>query len=136
MPTLNELMRSSAQQTSKQTGFTLNELQSMTATGNMGQTWAREDINADAVDVSNYMQRAADRIQEYQQARSDIGENRLTANEQIAIVDAYRQMAGLQPEGYYLTKEGAAVPRDRFAEIRRKRTEDDTWANFKANLSF
>ncbi len=101
----------------------------------MGQTWAREDINAGNVDVSNYMQRAATRIQQYQQARSDIGEDRLTANEQVAIVDAYRQMAGLQPEGYYMTAEGAAVPKDKFAEIRRKRTEDDTWANFTANLS-
>lgn len=101
----------------------------------MGQTWTREDINTGRVDISNYMHRAAARIQEYQQARQDLGEDRLTANEQVAIVDAYRQMAGLQPEGFYLTAEGAAVPKDRFAEIRRKRTEDDAWANFKSNLS-
>jgi hypothetical protein len=105
------------------------------AATNTGQTWVQEDINTDNVNVTNYMQRAAARIQQYQQARSDIGEDRLTANEQVAIVDAYRQTAGLQPEGYYMTKEGAAVPRDRFAEIRRKRTEDDVWANFTANLS-
>ncbi len=106
----------------------------LTNTG-MGQTWVQEDINAGNVDISNYMQRAATRIQEYQQARSDLGQDRLTSNEQIAIVDAFRQNAGLQPEGYYLTKDGAAIPKDIFAEIRRKTTEDDIWANFKANLS-
>ena len=135
MPTLNELIQLSEQQTRKRTGFTLSELQSMTTAGDMGKTWVREDINNRDVDISNYMQRASNRIQSYQQARSDIGEDRLTANEQVAIVDAYRQIAGLQPEGYYMTKEGAAVPRDRFAEIRRKRTEDDAWENFKSNMS-
>ncbi len=115
---------------------TLDEITgSIASAAGMGQTWVREDINAGDVDISNYMHRAAARIQQYQQARSDIGEDRLTANEQVAIVDAYRQMAGLQPEGYYRTAEGAAVPKDRFAEIRRKRTEDDTWANFTSNLS-
>lgn len=115
---------------------TLDEITGgIASAANMGQTWAREDINTGGVDVTNYMQRAADRIQQYQQARSDLGADRLTANEQVAIVDAFRQTAGLQPQGYYLTKEGAAVPRDRFAEIRRKRTEDDSWENFKANVS-
>jgi len=115
---------------------TLDEINGGIASAtNMGQTWAQEGINTGAIDVTNYMQRAADKIQQYQLARDDMGKNRLTANEQLAIVDAYRQTAGLQPEGYYLTKEGAAVPRDRFAELRRKRTEDDAWANFKANIS-
>ena len=115
---------------------TLDEITgNIASAANMGQTWVREDINNRDVDISNYMRRASDRIQSYQQARSDIGEDRLTANEQVAIVDAYRQIAGLQPEGYYLTKEGAAIPEDKFAEIRRKRTEDDAWENFKSNMS-
>ncbi len=115
---------------------TLDEIQgNIASSANMGQTWVQEDINAGAVGLSNYMHQAGERIQQYQQARDDIGENRLTANEQIAIVDAYREMAGLQPEGYYRTKDGAAIPKDKFAEIRRKRTEDDVWENFKANLS-
>ena len=115
--------------------ITLDEIGGIDAAANMGATWVQEDINAGGVDISNYMHRAAARIQQYQQARSDMGENRLTANEQVAIIDAFRQIAGLQPEGYYMTKEGAAVPQDRFAETRRKRTEDDAWANFKSNLS-
>ncbi|KKK80675.1 hypothetical protein LCGC14_2821130, partial [marine sediment metagenome] len=110
-------------------------LNGVPAAGTMGRTWVQEDMNAGIVDVANYMQRASDRIQQYQQARSDTGADRLTANEQIAIVDTYRQIAGLQPEGYYMTKEGAAVPKDRFAEMRRKRTEDDSWENFKSNIS-
>ena len=114
---------------------TLDEIDGVNAAANMGETWVQEDINTGDIDITNYMHRAALRIQQYQQARSDIGEDRLTANEQIAVVDAFRQTAGLQPEGYYMTKEGAAVPQDKFAEIRRRRTEDDAWANFKANLS-
>lgn len=128
-------MSEQQQQADDQTRYSLDELQSMTVAAGMGQTWAQEDINAGSVEPSNVMQRASDRIQEYQQARSDTGATRLTAIEQMAIVDAYRQMAGLQPEGYYLTNTGAAVPRDKFAEIRRQRTEDDSWENFKANIS-
>lgn len=101
----------------------------------MGSFWADDDIKGGLVTPQNYMQQASTRIQEYQQARDTAQADRLTANEQIAIVDAYRDRAGLQPEGYYRTAEGAAVPRDRFAEIRRKRTEDDAWENFKANIS-
>ncbi len=128
--TLDEIQRP------KRREATLDEInQTLAATARMGQTWAQEGINDRSVDVSNYMHRAGERIQQYQQARQDLGATRLTANEQVAIVDAYRQAAGLQPEGYYLTAEGAAVPKDRFAEIRRKRTEDDAWANFKSNLS-
>lgn len=131
--TIDEIIRSDDP---KRRTATLDEITDKIASAtNVGQTWVQEDINTGAVDLSNYMHQAAARIQQYQQARSDLGEDRLTANEQVAIVDAYRQMAGLQPEGYYMTKEGAAVPRDRLAEIRRKRTEDDAWANFKANLS-
>lgn len=134
--TANEFFAEGRRQEQFQRTVTADEFfDGVPAAGNMGQTWVREDINAGNVNVTNYMQRAADKIQEYQQARSDLGESRLTANEQVAIVDAYRQMAGLQPEGWYMTKEGAAVPRDRFAEIRRKRTEDDAWENFKANIS-
>ncbi len=136
MPTLDELQRVSAQQMNRQqAGFTLNELRAMTSAADMGQTWVREDIGEGTVDVSNYMQRASDRIQRYQQARSDKGQDRLTANEQVAIVDAYRQTAGMQPEGYYLTREGAAVPKDQFAELQRKKTEDSDWENFKSNIS-
>ena len=128
---LSEILRSPTRRE-----FSLDEITAgLPATSDMGRTWAREDINTGNVSLTNYMQQAAARIQQYQQARSDIGGDRLTANEQVAIVDAYRQIAGLQPEGYYLTKEGAAVPQDRFAELRRKRTEDDVWENFKANLS-
>ena len=136
MPTLDELQQISAQQMNRhRAGFTLDELEAMTSVADMGQTWVREDIDEGTTDVSNYMQRASDRIQRYQQARSDKGQDRLTAIEQVAIVDAYRQMAGLQPEGYYMTREGAAVPKDRFAEMRRKVTEDSSWENFKANIS-
>lgn len=136
MPTLDELQRITAQQVERQRGgFTLNELQAMTSATDMGQTWVREDIGEGTVDVSNYMQRASDKIQRYQQVRSDKGQDRLTAIEQVAIVDAYRQIAGLQPEGYYMTREGAAVPKDRFAELRRKRIEDSDWENFKSNIS-
>lgn len=101
----------------------------------MGQSWVGDDIADGRVSIENYMQRASERIQEYQEVRDRAGQDRLTANEQVAIVDAFRQLAGLQPEGFYLTAEGAAIPRDRFAEIRRKRMEDDDWGNFKANLS-
>lgn len=136
MPTLDELQQISAQQIGRQrAGFTLDELQAMTSATDMGQTWVREDIDTGVVDISNYMQRASDKIQQYQQARSNKGEDRLTAIEQVAIVDTYRQMAGLQPEGYYMTREGAAIPKDRFAEMRRKQTEDSDWENFKANIS-
>jgi len=128
---LSEILRSPTRRE-----FSLDEVTAgLPAASDIGRTWAREDINTGNVDLTNYMHRASARIQQYQQARSDIGEDRLTANEQVAIVDAYRQIAGLQPEGYYLTKEGAAVPEDRFAEIRRKRTEDDVWENFKSNIS-
>jgi len=105
------------------------------AAKDLGQEWVTEDIGVGAVDISNYMQRASDRIQEYQKSRDNIGAERLTANEQVAIVDTYRRLAGLQPEGYYMTATGAAVPKDKFAEIRSKRTEDDSWANFKSNIS-
>ena len=136
MPTLDELQQITAQQLRRQRdSVTLDELRAMTSAADMGQTWVREDISEGTADVSNYMQRASDRIQRYQQARSDAGKDRLTAIEQVAIVDAYRQMAGIQPEGYYLTKDGAAVPKDQFAELQRKKTEDSDWENFKSNTS-
>lgn len=108
---------------------------SIPSAGKMGKDWANMDLNGGLVTKDNYMERAAERVQEYQQERMRQQSTRLTANEQVAIVDAYRQMAGIQPEGYYRTATGAAVPKNLFQEIRRKRVEDSNWENFKANLS-
>jgi len=131
--TLSEIMLT--RQPDKRTA-TYSELTgAIPAARSLGGFWADDDIKEGLVTPRNYMQQASTRIQEYQQARDTAQADRLTANEQIAIVDAYRQRAGLQPEGYYLTNEGTAVPRDLFAEIRRKRTEDDAWENFKANIT-
>jgi len=105
------------------------------AASNMAQGWAELDMNEGKATKDNYMEQAGARIQEYQQSRLKAGDANLTANEQVAIVDAYRQMAGLQPEGYFLTPTGAAVPQNIFQEIRRKRVEDSDWENFKSNVS-
>ncbi len=105
------------------------------AAGKLGELWANEDINSGDVTPETFMQRASDRIQEYQTFRDRAGSARLTANEQVALVDAYREMAGLQPEGFYRTVDGSAVPEDIFAARRQARMEDDSWENFKSNIS-
>jgi len=91
-------------------------------------------LDPQSITPDTYMQHAAERIQMYQTRRDEANEARLTALEQTAIQDAFRELAGIEPLAYRRYK-GGAVPIDRFAEKRQARTEESSWENFKANIA-
>jgi len=106
------------------------------------QVWSAQDMlqqRTEPIDLrnvtpDNFMRQASARIQQYQTERDARGAQRLTANEQVAIQDAYRQMVGEQPEAFYLTREGA-IPKDRFYEMRARRSKASAWHNFQNNIA-
>ena len=107
MATLAELMsqhRDERRTPSVASGYSLGDLM---------QQYTRNVSGLSDLNASNYMQKASERVIKAQRERREAGSKPLTSSEQMAMVDAMREMAGVQPKGYVRTETGA-VPIDPF----------------------
>ena len=94
-----------------------------------GRRVADEIQNPTTVTKDNYIQIAADRVIEREQ---ELGRD-LSQGEQTAIVDAYRQLAGVDPRFYSVSVNGAA-PIDFYQEVIQKRGRDTLSGTILDNL--